>query len=109
MTDDQLLKVIHVTPSLSTDAELADAMQLIEIARLLRNSNSSAAEVLGQCLNHGPIDTGDLISKEGRTELMRLGLIHVGVVKGEQGFYFCNYRGWDVYRLLEAMWAEAKK
>ena len=109
MTDDELLNVIHITPSLSTDTELSEGLRLIEIARQLQASKSAASEVLAQCFNHGPIDTGDLISKVGRTELCRLGLIHAGLVKGEDGFYFCNYRGADVYRLLMALYAEAKK
>lgn len=108
MTDDELLNVIHIVPSLSTDTEITSGMRLIEIARQLYTSKSAASEVLAQCYMHGPVNTGDLISKVGRTELVNLGLITVGVVKGEQGFYFCNYRGADVHHLLEAMSAEAK-
>ena len=109
MTDDELLQVIHIVPSLSTDTEITSGMRLIEIARKLRASKSAASEVLYQCFQHGPINTGDLISKVGRTELIQLGLINAGLVKGEDGFYFCNYRGADVHRLLEAMSANSKK
>lgn len=73
--------------------ELISHLRLIDdVAKL----DSAALEVLEQCALNGPIEDGDLVSKSGRDQCLDVGALAQIVVKGEDGFQACTYRGWSM-------------
>jgi len=83
-----LLRTIHENEQGSALYEAAIKMLHIEIQPLISQ--------LSQLVRHGPVDDGDVMSKNDRDNLMELGLANRACVKGQQGFTVANYLGWDV-------------
>lgn len=94
----ELLNALEVTPDLSTAAELKESLLLIDQAQGL---SSAAREVLRQFYISGPVFDGDLASKAGRDELESFGMAARCVVKGEQGYNVCLYKGFWALRIVE--------
>jgi len=56
----------------------------------------------------GPLRDGDVPSKAGRDELLAIGLIEKIIVRGEDGYQACNYRGRDVMKALNVLYPDKK-
>lgn len=96
-------KELHVS-ELSTYDEICDAWRLIVLCRdllLKPNSHGGAIDTLVAAFRTGPLDTGDLPSKSGRTILVKNDLMTMVVVKGQDGFYALNMRGYYIYKLYQ--------
>jgi hypothetical protein len=64
-----------------------------------RTLSGGAKDTLVALCKHGPLWDGDVPSKCGRDELLRLGLASKIVLKNnEQGYQAANYKGSRVYR-----------
>ena len=51
----------------------------------------------------GPVYDGDVISKQGRDELINMGLVVKCCFKGECGYQIATYRGWAVFQHVKAL------
>lgn len=95
----ELLDVLHEDEKLSTDGELAWACKLICRVQTMA---SGERDTIRAAFTAGPLYDGDVPSKSGRDALLEDGMIAKVVVKGEEGFNACTYRGAAAYRLLLA-------
>lgn len=68
---------------------------VLDVARLL---SKSEMECLGQLVQQGPVEDGDLVSKSPRDKLLNLGLATKVVVAGQDGFNAANYLGFKVFK-----------
>lgn len=100
MNLEELLDVISHDATLSTDSELATACRLIVY---VQSMNSGQRDTLKAAHNKGPLWDGDVPSKASRDALLEAGLIEKVVVKGEQGFNACTYKGADAYLIITAI------
>ena len=96
----QMLDVLHTPLDLSTDAELRESLELIIQVESL---SGGSIECLRGAFTQGPLEDGDVPSKDGRDLLMSYGMIAKVVLNGEEGFNACTYKGARAYRLLVAM------
>lgn len=94
-----LLNVIHESVELSSANELKEAVKLIVEVQAM---NSGMRDCIRAAYLNGPIDDGDVPSKSGRDALLTSGYISKVVVRGEQGFNACTYKGASAYKLIEA-------
>lgn len=95
----KLLDVIHIDKNLSTHEEYVRGNALIN-----RVQRMDAGERDCICLSFekGPVDDGDVPSKSSRDTLVEEGFMAKVVVKGEEGFNACTYKGAMAYRLIKA-------
>lgn len=82
-----------------SDAEIAAAIRLIQIAEELTGSGISTLRALYRC---GPLNDGDIPSKAGLDELIEKGLAARIVQKGEYGYNACTYKGGQLFLFLVA-------
>ncbi|GAT33274.1 hypothetical protein TSACC_21687 [Terrimicrobium sacchariphilum] len=94
-----LLESIHESTALSTPEELKKACVLIE---RVQGMNSAERDVIRATFRKGPLFDGDVPSKSGRDSLLSDGFVAKVVVKGEDGYNACTYKGRKAYRLIEA-------
>lgn len=94
-----LLDVIHESVELSSANELKRAVKLIIEVQAM---DSGMRDCIRAAYLNGPIDDGDVPSKSGRDALLDSGYISKVVVKGEQGFNACTYKGSSAYKLIVA-------
>lgn len=94
-----LLDVIHESVDLSSADELKRAVKLIIEVQAM---DSGMRDCIRAAYLNGPIDDGDVPSKSGRDALLDSGYISKVVVKGEQGFNACTYKGSSAYKLIVA-------
>lgn len=94
-----LLDAIHESIELSSANELKDAIKLIIEVQAM---DSGMRDCIRAAYLNGPIDDGDVPSKSGRDALLDYGYISKVVVKGEQGFNACTYKGSSAYKLIVA-------
>lgn len=95
----KLLESIQESTETSSPEELKRACELIAMAQEMPHAER---EVLLCAYKHGPLYDGDVPSKSGRDALMEKKLIAKVVVKGEDGYNACTYRGRDVHHLIAA-------
>lgn len=95
----ELLDVLHEDVKLSNDVELAWACKLICRVQAMTGCER---DTIRAAFTAGPLDDGDVPSKSARDDLLEEGMIAKVVVKGEEGFNACTYRGAAAYRLLLA-------
>ncbi|MDM1282400.1 hypothetical protein HXZ60_02145 [Acinetobacter towneri] len=100
MSVKKLLSAIHSDPSLDSAEEIKANIELI--IRVQEMSNCER-ETIKAAFKHGPLYDGDVPSKSSRDALVKDGFIAKVVVKGEDGFNACTYKGRWAYRILEAM------
>lgn len=95
----KLLDVIHIDKNLSTHEEYVRGNALIN-----RVQRMDAGERDCICLSFekGPVDDGDVPSKSSRDTLVEEGFMAKVVVKGEEGYNACTYKGAMAYRLIKA-------
>lgn len=96
---EQLLDVLHESVSLSTGEELRAACELIISVQSMSSGNR---EVMRAVYNNGPVCDDDIPSKHSRDQLLAEGLIVKVVVRGEEGYNACTYRGAMAFRLIQA-------
>lgn len=60
--------------------------------------SGSHREALQLMIDEGPIEDGDVPSKQARDELIEMGFAVRVCAKGSQGFTACNYVGWAIMR-----------
>lgn len=87
-----------------TNAIFGDTRDIIEDAECLYIADvlpGNAQEVLYQIVEN-PKDDGDVVSKNGKAELYCHGLILRVCTNGQHGANAANYRGWKVWKALEA-------
>lgn len=94
-----LLEAIYESPETSTPEELKRACELIIRVQAM---TSAERDVIRCTWLYGPSYDGDIPSKSGRDILLAEGFVAKVVVKGEQGFNACTYRGHAAYRLIGA-------
>jgi hypothetical protein len=94
-----IFEALHISPDLSTSDEIAEICQLILLAQDL---SCVAASTLVACFSDGPLSDGDIPSKAGRDELVRLGLVSAVIVKGHEGYNACTQKGYWVNQVLSA-------
>lgn len=94
-----LLEVIHESVDLSSADELKRAVKIIIEVQAM---DSGMRDCIRAAYLSGPIDDGDVPSKSGRDALLDSGYISKVVVKGEQGFNACTYKGSSAYKLIVA-------
>lgn len=91
---DKIAKVLANNPQCNSAYEVACYAMHHALESWQRNT-------LAQLIEHGPIWDGNILSKNGRDDLISLGLASRACVKGQQGFTVANYIGWDVYQIGE--------
>jgi hypothetical protein len=98
VTIKQMLDALHSPVELSTARELAHSLELIDQVQSL---SSQAIAALRQLYLHGPVEDGDLCSKSGRDTLLNLGMASKCIVKAQEGYQVCTYKGMWAGRLLD--------
>ncbi|NAR91489.1 hypothetical protein [Acinetobacter haemolyticus] len=96
----KLLSAIHSDLSLDSAEEIKSNIELI--ARVQEMSGGERETIMA-AFKHGPLYDGDVPSKSSRDVLVKDGFIAKVVVKGEDGFNACTYKGRWAYRILSAM------
>jgi hypothetical protein len=94
-----LFESLNTDVSLSTGAEVRDACLLI--IRVQKMDNAERDTLRASC-QHGPLHDGDIPEKTARDVLVKEGFISKVVVKGEQGYNACTYKGHAAYKLISA-------
>ena len=93
-------EILHIDEQ-STESEIQWATDIIEAVNSL---SGAAREVLEQIFIAGPTFDGDVISKQGRDELLKHNfLAKVFIANGVDGYQAVTYRGGCAMRLLEVM------
>ena len=100
MTIKKLLAAIHSDLSLDSAEEIKANIELI--ARV-QEMSAGERETIKAAFSDGPLYDGDVPSKSSSDALVKDGFIAKVVVKGEDGFNACTYKGRMAYRILEAM------
>ncbi len=95
-----LLSAIHSDLSLDSAEEIKSNIELI--ARVQEMSGGER-DTIRAAFSHGPLYDGDVPSKSARDTLIKDDFIAKIVVKGEDGFNACTYKGRMAYRILQAM------
>lgn len=95
-----ILESIHESVELSTPKELAKACKLIVLAQEMK---ANERDTFICAFLHGPLFDGDVPSKSGRDALLADGFIAKVVVKGNDGYNACTYKGRNLYNILNAL------
>ena len=96
----ELLAAIHSDLSLDSADEIKSN---IEFIAKVQDMNSAELDTIKCCFKHGPIYDGDVPSKSARDSLVKDGFVAKVVVKGEDGFNACTYKGRSAYRILQVL------
>lgn len=94
-----LLEAIFESTETSTPEEIKKACAAII---RVQEMGSGERDTLLCAWKNGPVYDGDVPSKSARDSLMADGFIAKVVVRGEQGYNACTYKGHAAYRLIEA-------
>lgn len=97
MTPTESLQIVNCDPNLSTEAEVQDALALIAEVELFSQEQS---DTICDCYRRGPVHDGDLSSAIARDLLVRGGYLSRVVVRGDEGYNACTYRGASAYQLI---------
>lgn len=100
MKVEKLLSSIHSSVELDSAEEIKENIKLII---RVQDMGSGERDTIRAAFRHGPLYDGDVPSKSSRDALVKDGFIVKVVVKGEDGFNACTYKGRMVYRILEAI------
>ena len=95
-----ILSAINVSVELSSGAELKQACKLIMFAQEI---NAGEKDTIQAVFRNGPLFDGDMPSKSARDDLVNSGFMAKVVMRGEEGFNACTYKGAELYRLVEAI------
>jgi len=95
----EALDVLHESVELSSAEEIKAACELIIEVEAM---SSAEQECIGASFICGPLHDGDVPSKSARDNLINSGFMAKVVVKAEEGYNACTYKGAKAYRLLRA-------
>lgn len=95
-----MLNRLHKDMDTSSPEEIKRACELIIRVQAMTFPEQ---ETLECAFKHGPIFDGGVPSKSARTQLVTEGFMSKVVVKGEDGFNACTYKGASAYRIIEVM------
>ena len=90
ITIEEIAKDIGYTFSLMTTSEIE---YFKEVATVAVELSSSEESVLIACHSSGPLEDGDVASKSARDSLLDKGFVAKVIVKGEDGYNACTYKG----------------
>ena len=90
VTIEEIAKDIGYTFSLMTVSEIE---YFKEVATAAVNLSNAEVCVLKACHTNGPLEDGDVPSKSGRDSLLDKGFVSKIIVKGEDGYNACTYKG----------------
>lgn len=94
-----LLEVLHANPEYTPEKEVLEAKKLI--GDVLRMSGAEI-DTLVALYERGPLYDGDVPSKSGRDALVRSDMAAKVIVRGEDGYNACTYKGACAYRVYAA-------
>ena len=94
-----LLAALHENIEHASANDIRAACKQIIAAQEL--SGAERETLKGAFLN-GPLFDGDVCSKDARSSLVEKGFMARIVVKGEDGYNACTYKGAWAHRILEA-------
>lgn len=95
----KLFDALHESLETSSAGEIKSACELIIQVQGMDNGQR---DTIRAAYRSGPLYDGDVPSKAARDELLQGGFIAKVVVKGEDGFNACTYKGMWAYKLIEA-------
>ncbi|MBB3142799.1 hypothetical protein [Halomonas organivorans] len=81
----------------------SELLEIIELADIAHDLGGGHYDVLRCCHSEGPVRDGDVPSKAHRDDLLEVGAIAKVVVRGEDGFNACTYRGRELMKAMEAL------
>lgn len=90
VTIEEIAKDIGYTFSLMTTSEIE---YFKEVATVAMNLTSAEECTLNACYSNGPLEDGDVPSKSARDSLLDKGFVSKVIVKGEDGYNACTYKG----------------
>lgn len=95
----QLLEVLYEGIELSSAEEIRDACKLII---RVQGMNGGERDTIRATYRYGPLFDGDVPSKVSRDALVEEDFVTKVVMRGEDGYNACTYKGACAYRLIEA-------
>jgi hypothetical protein len=95
-----LLNALHESTETSSPKEIKTACELIIRVQAM---TPGERDTIRAAFKNGPLFDGDVPSKTDRDQLLEEGFIAKVVVKGEEGYNACTYKGGWAYRLLAVM------
>jgi hypothetical protein len=96
----KFFELMHESMETSSAEEIKDACAIIiEVQQF----GSGERDCIVAAFDKGPLDDGDVPSKSGRSNLVQKGYMSKVVVKGQDGFNACTYKGAVAYKLIKAM------
>lgn len=99
ITLSQLLSSLHEDIETSSTGDIKEACFLIIRVQEMDNGERDTIKAI---FENGPLFDGDVPSKNSRDKLVKDGFIDKIVVKGEEGYNACTYKGSKAYRLIKA-------
>lgn len=99
VTLETLLEVLHVNPEYTPENEVLAAKKLI--GDVLRMSGAEI-DTLVALYERGPLYDGDVPSKSGRDSLLHSDMAAKVIIRGEDGYNACTYKGAEAYRVFVA-------
>lgn len=106
-----LYDLLHVDSN-SFESEYLEGNKIIEDAKRMYNHPKEWGgiyDTINALFNNGPLTAGDLPSKSAKAVLVQYGYCTMIVVKGEDGNYALNMKGYYLFKIFEYMIAESKK
>lgn len=98
-TLETMLGVMHCNVDHAPSDELRELCKIIVEVQAMSSAERDC--IIGAFTN-GPLFDGDVPSKSGRDSLVKAGYMSKVVVKGEDGYNACTYRGARAFRLIQA-------
>ena len=98
-TLETMLGVLHCNIEHTPSDQLRELCKIIVEVQAM---SSLERDCIVCAFKHGPLFDGDVPSKAGRNSLVKSGYMSKVVVKGEDGYNACTYRGARAFRLIQA-------
>lgn len=99
ITIEDIAKELNQDFSLMAQSEVDYFKEVVSVAL---NLSAQEQAVLRACQQNGPLEDGDVPSKSGRDDLLDKGFVAKVIVKGEQGYNACTYKGHLALRVITA-------
>lgn len=93
-----LLERLHINTGLSDEKDLKWACELIID---VQSMTPAERDCIRASFVNGPLFDGDVPSKCARSDLVKRGYMEKVIVKGDDGYNACTYKGAWAYRLME--------
>lgn len=105
-----LYDLLHIDCN-SYESEYLEGNKIIEDAKRMYNHPKEWGgiyDTINALFHNGPLTAGDLPSKGAKAILVQYGYCTMVVVKGEDGNYALNMKGYYLFKIFEYMIAESK-